>query len=65
MSTLAPGVGKHFLYLGLDNNHGSGTDLVTVLLHEFSNGLGFQTFTSASTGVQNSGLSSSTIDCFR
>ncbi len=39
-------------YLGLDNNHGSGVDLVTVLLHEFSHGLGFQTFTNTQTGVQ-------------
>ncbi|HXI22604.1 MAG TPA: PA domain-containing protein [Pyrinomonadaceae bacterium] len=39
-------------YLGLDNNHGSGTDLVTVLLHEFSHGLGFQTFTDPSNGTQ-------------
>ncbi len=27
-----------FFYLGLDNNHGSDIDLVTVLLHEFSHG---------------------------
>jgi hypothetical protein len=39
-------------YLGLDNNHGSAIDLVTVLLHEFGHGLGFQTFTSGSTGAQ-------------
>ena len=44
-----------FFYLGLDNNHGSSIDLVTVLLHEFAHGLGFQTFTSGSTGAQNSG----------
>jgi hypothetical protein len=43
--------GIHF-YLGLDNNHGNDTDLVTVLLHEFSHGLGFQTFTSGSNGQQ-------------
>ena len=49
--------GIHF-YLGLDNNHGSDTDLVTVLLHEFSHGLGFQTFTSASTGALNGGFPS-------
>ncbi len=41
-----------FFYLGLDNNHGSNVDLVTVLLHEFGHGLGFQTFTSGSTGAQ-------------
>jgi hypothetical protein len=34
-----------FFYLGLDNNHGANVDLVTVLLHEFSHGLGFQAFT--------------------
>jgi len=45
-------------YLGLDANHGAGVDLVSVLLHEFSHGLGFQTFTSASSGVQNSGFPS-------
>jgi hypothetical protein len=39
-------------YLGLDNNHGTAVDLVVVLLHEFGHGLGFQTFTSGSTGAQ-------------
>ena len=39
-------------YLGLDNNHGTGVDLVSVLMHEFGHGLGFQTFTNTSTGVQ-------------
>ena len=54
-----PGCGEGFpFYLGFDNNHGSGTDLVAVLLHEFSHGLGFQSFTNASTGVQNSGFPS-------
>jgi hypothetical protein len=43
-------------YLGLDNNHGSAIDLVTVLTHEFGHGLGFQTFTNASTGAPNSGF---------
>ncbi len=38
-------------YLGLDNNHGPLIDLVVVLLHEFGHGLGFQTFTSGSTGA--------------
>ena len=33
-------------YLGLDNNHGNSIDLVAVLLHEFSHGLGFLTFVS-------------------
>src|SRR5688572_16212419 len=40
-------------YYGLDNNHGAtGIDLVSVLLHEFSHGLGFQTFTNKETGLQ-------------
>jgi hypothetical protein len=40
-------------YYGLDNNHGSsGVDLVSVLLHEFAHGLGFQTFTNTTTGQQ-------------
>jgi len=42
-------------YLGLDNNHGPLIDLVTVLLHEFGHGLGFQTFTSGSSGAQFDG----------
>ena len=41
-----------FFYLGLDNNHGTNIDLVTVLEHEFAHGLGFQTFTNGSTGNQ-------------
>src|SRR6266850_404462 len=45
-------------YLGLDGNHGDGADLVTVLLHEFAHGLGFQTFTNSATGVQASGFPS-------
>ena len=49
--------GIHF-YLGLDNNHGNDADLVTVLLHEFSHGLGFQTFTNTSSGVQPNGNAS-------
>jgi len=49
--------GTHF-YLGLDNNHGNDVDLVAVLVHEFSHGLGYQTFTSSSTGAQASGMPS-------
>jgi hypothetical protein len=47
-----------FFYLGLDNNHGTNIDLVTVLTHEFGHGLGFQTYTNGNTGVQLSGFSS-------
>ncbi len=45
-------------YLGLDRNHGTAISLVAVLLHEFSHGLGFQTFSNSSTGAQNSGFPS-------
>jgi len=45
-------------YLGLDNNHGTNIDLVTVLLHEFGHGIGFQTFTNGSTGAQLAGYPS-------
>ncbi|HEY0729148.1 MAG TPA: hypothetical protein VGD38_13810, partial [Pyrinomonadaceae bacterium] len=37
-------------YLGLDGNHGTGIDLVSVLLHEFGHGLGFASFTDPQTG---------------
>jgi hypothetical protein len=44
-------------YYGLDGNPGAGGfDLVTVLLHEFAHGLGFQTFTNKSTGAEVSGF---------
>jgi hypothetical protein len=39
-------------YLGLDNKFGTGIDLLTVLLHEFGHGLGFQTFTDYQTGQE-------------
>ncbi len=45
-------------YLGLDTNHGSNINLVTVLLHELSHGLGFQTFTDKATGVMVQGYPS-------
>lgn len=38
-------------YLGLDGNHGTQIDLVTVLLHEFGHGLGFSTTTNGTTGA--------------
>ncbi|HEV8428215.1 MAG TPA: hypothetical protein VGQ41_09975 [Pyrinomonadaceae bacterium] len=41
-------------YYGLDNNHGTGVDLVTVALHEFAHGLGFASFTNEETGAQPS-----------
>lgn len=47
-----------FFYLGLDNNHGNNVDLVSVLLHEFGHGLGFQTFTDGSTGTPLLGFNS-------
>lgn len=45
-------------YLGLDANHGSLIDFPTVLLHEMGHGVGFQTFTSGSTGAQLAGFPS-------
>jgi hypothetical protein len=47
-----------FFYLGLDNNHGTNVDLVTVLTHEFAHGLGFQTFTNGQTGAFLAGFPS-------
>ena len=43
-------------YLGIDNNHGPLIDFPAVLLHEMGHGLGFQTFTSGSTGNQLAGF---------
>jgi len=46
-------------YYGFDNSAGSsGIDLVNVLLHEISHGLGFQTFTSPSSGAFMAGYPS-------
>jgi hypothetical protein len=46
-------------YYGFDNNDGSsGIDLVNVLLHEISHGLGFQTFTDPSSGAFMAGYPS-------
>jgi hypothetical protein len=45
-------------YLGLDNNHGTSIDLVTVLLHEFAHGLGFSNVTSGTSGAFLGGVPS-------
>jgi hypothetical protein len=45
-------------YLGLDANAGTAVDLVTVLLHEFGHGFGFQTFTNGQTGAFLAGFPS-------
>ncbi len=45
-------------YLGLDDNHGSAIDLLTVVEHELAHGLGFLTFTNGQTGAQLGGLPS-------
>ena len=42
-------------YYGFDGNEGAGIDLVSVLLHEFGHGLGFQTSTNSATGTPLSG----------
>src|SRR5215203_1763592 len=39
-------------YYGLDANHGTLIDLVTVLLHEFGHGLGFANFVTEANGTQ-------------
>jgi hypothetical protein len=49
--------GSHF-YLGLDNKHGDDIDLVSVLIHEFAHGLGFQSFTNSGNGAQSSNFPS-------
>jgi hypothetical protein len=45
-------LGGRKFYLGLDGSHGNDIDLVTVLLHEFAHGLGFQQFADVTTGAR-------------
>ena len=45
-------------YYGTDGNEGTNIELLPVVLHEIGHGLGFQTFTSGSTGNYNSGFPS-------
>ncbi len=45
-------------YYGLDGNQGTLIDFVAVLQHEMGHGLGFQTFTSGTTGAPLSGFPS-------
>ncbi|MBI5444553.1 MAG: peptidase [Deltaproteobacteria bacterium] len=40
-----------FFYYGFDHNEGTNVDFLAVLLHEMGHGLGFQTFTSGTTGA--------------
>lgn len=43
-------LGTSSWYYGYDHNEGNDIDLLAVVLHELSHGLGFQTFTNLSTG---------------
>jgi hypothetical protein len=49
-------LGGRGFYLGLDGAHGADEDLVAVLMHEFAHGLGFITFTNASSGAFSNGI---------
>lgn len=44
-------LGSSSWYYGYDHNEGLDIDLLAVVLHEIGHGLGFQTFTSLSTGL--------------
>lgn len=45
-----------FWYYGFDTGHGTGINLITVLLHEFGHGLGFANFVTEQTGASPLGL---------
>ncbi|MDX1997151.1 MAG: PA domain-containing protein [Thermoanaerobaculia bacterium] len=47
---------SRFWYYGFDTGHGTGINLVTVLLHEFGHGLGFANFVTEQTGASPLGL---------
>lgn len=52
------GAGNRFYYGFDDNAPGNMINLLVVLLHEMGHGLGFQTYTSGSSGAYNSGFPS-------
>ena len=45
-------------YYGIDGNEGANIELLPVVIHEIGHGLGFQTFTSGTSGAYNSGFPS-------
>ena len=47
---------SRFWYYGFDTGHGTGINLVTVLLHELGHGLGFANFVTEQTGASPLGL---------
>jgi hypothetical protein len=51
-------------YYGVDGLEGPNIELLPVVLHEIGHGLGFQTFTSGSTGAYNGGAFPSIADRF-